>query len=322
MGPYLGTPNTEKDSENGDTDVCKWGATSMQGWRKSQEDAHIARCDLPDNVCLFGVFDGHGGKEVSIFVKEKFVAELIKSEEYKSKNYAEALKKNFRRMDVIMEEPEGKARLKQIQDEFGNPDPFSGGMNRGDDDSIAKFTGCTAVVVLITPTHYFCANAGDSRCVLGRASGPQMCFPLSDDHKPDNTEEKARIEAAGGFVEENRVNGSLNLSRSLGDFEYKSSENLPYTEQMVTCDPEVRSVARQQVDQFVILACDGIWDCLTSEECVVQTREALSRQPAGQPVSKIIEEMFDRIIAQDILSSAGVGTDNMTCIIVSLKARA
>jgi len=44
---------------------------------------------------------------------------------------------------------------------------------------------------------------------------------LSEDHKPDNYDEKRRIEAAGGFVEDNRVNGSLNLSRSLGDFTYK-----------------------------------------------------------------------------------------------------
>ncbi len=146
-----------------------------------------------------------------------------------------------------------------------------------------------------------------------------MCFPLSDDHKPDNPSEKARIQAAGGFVEENRVNGSLNLSRSLGDFEYKSVANLPFDQQMVICDPEIRSVSRQQADEFLILACDGIWDCLTSEECVTQTREALTTRAINQPLTKITEEMFDRIVATDILSSQGIGTDNMTCIIVQLK---
>jgi protein phosphatase 1G len=137
MGPYLGTPNKEKESENGENDVCKWGATSMQGWRKSQEDAHIARTDLPDGVCCFGVFDGHGGKEVSIYVKEKFVEELVKLEEFKNRQYGEALKRNFRRMDELMLSEEGKARLKAISDEHGNPDPFAGGIRTGEDQNVA-----------------------------------------------------------------------------------------------------------------------------------------------------------------------------------------
>ena len=94
---------------------------------------------------------------------------------------------------------------------------------------IANYTGCTATVVLISKDSIYCANAGDSRTVLARSSGTKMCEPLSDDHKPENDEERKRIEAAGGFVEENRVNGSLNLSRSMGDFEYKSKKDLPYT---------------------------------------------------------------------------------------------
>lgn len=44
---------------------------------------------------------------------------------------------------------------------------------------------------------------------------------MSEDHKPELPGEKARIMSNGGFVEDNRVNGVLNLSRSLGDLEYK-----------------------------------------------------------------------------------------------------
>lgn len=227
MGPYLGTPNTAKDSQNGDSSVCRWGATSMQGWRKSQEDTHIARTDLPDGVSIFGVFDGHGGREVSIFVEEKFCAELVKLEEYKSKNYGDALKRCFILMDEILLTDAGKARIQEIHASSDNQDVFSGGMMDQGSDNAARFVGCTATVVLISPTHIYCANAGDSRSVLARSVG-QQCVPLSEDHKPDNKEESTRIHTAGGFVEENRVNGSLALSRSIGDFEYKMAPGLPY----------------------------------------------------------------------------------------------
>ena len=180
-------------------------------------------------------------------------------------------------------------------------------------ESIVNFVGCTATVVLITKTDIYCANAGDSRTVLGRSNGT-MCMPLSEDHKPDNEDEKKRIEAAGGFVEENRVNGSLNLSRSMGDFEYKSKKDLSYLEQMVIVDPEVKKVARTQNDQFLMLACDGIWDCKTSEEGIDGMREALAQRKGK--ISGCIEELFEQIIATDILSSGGIGTDNMTCIVV------
>ncbi len=78
--------------------------------------------------------------------------------------------------------------------------------------------GCTANVVMITKTEIICANAGDSRAVLSKKTKAK---DLSVDHKPDLPNEKRRIERAGGFVEESRVNGMLALSRSLGDFEYK-----------------------------------------------------------------------------------------------------
>jgi len=68
------------------------------------------------------------------------------------------------------------------------------------------------------------ANAGDSRCVLSRNG---VAVPLSFDHKPDNQIEKNRIEKAGSTIMEGRVDGNLNLSRSLGDLKYKQVHTLP-----------------------------------------------------------------------------------------------
>lgn len=56
-----------------------------------------------------------------------------------------------------------------------------------------------------------------------------------------------------------RVNGGLNLSRSLGDFDYKQNSKLDYSEQMITCKPDIKCVARSSDDEFIIMGCDGIW---------------------------------------------------------------
>jgi serine/threonine protein phosphatase PrpC len=90
-------------------------------------------------------------------------------------------------------------------------------------DQGKSFAGCTATVLLVTKTEIICANAGDSRTVLSRGGRAQ---DMSEDHKPDNPGELARIQRSGGFVEDGRVNGMLALSRALGDFEYKNNSQL------------------------------------------------------------------------------------------------
>jgi serine/threonine protein phosphatase PrpC len=104
------------------------------------------------------------------------------------------------------------------------------------DGSISLGTGCTACVVLITPTKIFTANAGDSRGVLSRKG---HALPLSSDHKPENEAERKRIQAAGGDIVNGRVNGGLNLSRSFGDFNYKKAKNKAWDEQLIICKPDI-----------------------------------------------------------------------------------
>lgn len=165
MGAYLDTPITEKNPESGKNEMAAWGVCSMQGWRCSMEDAHIATAiDLPKSKTkgmLFGVFDGHGGKEVAVFAEENFKNILEGLPEFQSENYQEALKKAFLKTDSEVQKKE-----------------------------YAMDTGTTACVVLVTPTDIYCANAGDSRGVLCRDG---KAVPLSEDHKPDNDDELRRI---------------------------------------------------------------------------------------------------------------------------------
>lgn len=85
--------------------------------------------------------------------------------------------------------------------------------------------GCTANVILFDKEEFclYIANAGDSRCVLARSG---QAIPLSFDHKPESDEERKRIEKAGSYITDGRVDGNLNLSRALGDLKYKQKKEL------------------------------------------------------------------------------------------------
>jgi len=172
-----------------------------------------------------------------------------------------------------------------------------------------ELAGTTAITVLIKNNQLYCANVGDSRSV---ASVKGTCEPLSSDHKPSNTEENSRICKAGGWVEYNRVNGNLALSRALGDFVFKRNTNMKPEEQMVIALPDVEIRSINEDWEFVVLACDGIWDVLTNEEVVefVRRRIGLGLEPEA-----ICEEMMSTCLAPDC-QMGGLGCDNMTVIVV------
>lgn len=140
-------------------------------------------------------------------------------------------------------------------------------------------------------------NAGDSRAVCSVVGEAR---PLSHDHKPSNEKEARRIIAAGGWVEFNRVNGNLALSRALGDFAFKTNDTMPAEEQVVTGEhkkfqktfhnckfsafPDVITDTLTPDHEFIVLACDGIWDVMTNQEVVDFVREKLAEKRDPQSV--------------------------------------
>ena len=337
MGDFLSTPNKEKDSFDGENNFVRFGSSAMQGWRYRMEDAHLHSLNN-SNLDIFGVFDGHGGKEVSQFVKNHFIEEFINNPNTKYENIPNSLIETFLKMDDLLRTQKGKEELTELnkiskkEDDEQDKKEKKGGEKdfykyldpkNSEDCDIANITGCTAGVSVINEKNkkiYF-ANAGDSRAVICKNG---IGYQMSHDHKPDSAKEKNRIYKAGGWVNEGRIKGNLNLSRSLGDFEYKQDKNLSPKDQMITAYPEINIEIIDDNCEFIIVACDGIWDCLTPQGACDYIRTRLYDQKTGLPknnvkISKIIEEMMDSIISDDIGNENGIGCDNMSCIVIQFK---
>mmetsp|Transcript_8410 Transcript_8410/g.12531 ORF Transcript_8410/g.12531 Transcript_8410/m.12531 type:complete len:164 (+) Transcript_8410:899-1390(+) len=155
MGNTLDMPNTEKDSELYESSSgIQVGITAMQGWRLEMEDHHISRDfpSKPDHL-LLAVFDGHAGDGAAAYMSQHLIevvesskqwAEYIRGKAQNTTLLSEALEFAFVKLDELLLDVQGKSKL--------------------------DTSGCTSVVCVVTPTHIVCANAGDSRCVLGIAN--------------------------------------------------------------------------------------------------------------------------------------------------------
>ncbi|TNN56290.1 Protein phosphatase 1G [Liparis tanakae] len=179
-------------------------------------------------------------------------------------------------------------------------------------------SGTTAVVALIRGKQLIVANAGDSRCVVSERG---KAVDMSYDHKPEDEVELARIKHAGGKVTmDGRVNGGLNLSRAIGDHFYKRNKALTPEEQMISSMPDVKVLTLSGDHDFMVIACDGIWNVLSSQEVVDFVSERIKPDKSGHVrlLSNIVEELLDHCLAPDT-SGDGTGCDNMTCMIITLR---
>ena len=233
--------------------TLSYGFSSECGRRSEMEDFfhyhfhRLSRSSRQD-VCLFGVFDGHGGSQAAKYVKDNLFARLLSHPDAQS-NLPYALVQTFAQIDVEYLEKESEKHC---------------------DD------GTTAVVAIIQDNILTIANVGDSRAVL--SSGGET-IAMSDDHKPNRPDERKRIEEAGGIVVwaySWRVMGVMAVSRSIGDKLYK---------QYVISDPEIKQHVLNKEDDLLILASDGLWDVLSSREAVALISEVKDAEDAAKALS-------------------------------------
>lgn len=296
MGVFLDKPKKEKESDSGDGNGLRYALCSMQGWRVEMEDAHAIRiglCPELKDSSYFAVFDGHAGDFVSKYSSEHLIETIL--ELWKSSEVGE----NNSKKDLTDSEQVKRFRERIIEG-FLEIDSNMRGLP-------TEKSGTTAVAAFVTPNKVIFANCGDSRALL--CSNKNIKFVTSD-HKPYNEKEKRRIENAGGSVMIQRVNGSLAVSRALGDYDYKCSPNLPPTEQLVSAEPDLDVIERSDEDEFLILACDGVWDVMTNEDVVEYIS---SRLLVHADLKKVCEELLETCLAKG-------SRDNMSVILITFPA--
>jgi serine/threonine protein phosphatase PrpC len=308
------TPDRNVSVESGELrdqeEPVPWVACSMRGWRPAMEDAHIVSMLDPavfPDVGLFAVLDGHGGAEVSQLVSKLLCREV---ESLGRRQLAkgvppsvnEALEQALPRLDSKLRRgPLWLGRLLR-----GASHPFAG----------VGSTACVAAVDF-SKQEIVVANIGDSRAILVR-DGKDI--PLSEDHKPENPEEKERIENAGGRVERRgpccRIDGNLNLSRAFGDFHLKANSALPADKQKVIAFPDMKVERyRSSPQELLVVGCDGLFEKKSNADIARLVWNGVKKNSSLEDIGK------------DVLRSCcathprELGTDNESVIIVKLPAR-
>ena len=172
-----------------------------------------------------------------------------------------------------------------------------------------KFSGSTCVTIILTKNKIISANAGDSRAVMGRhINGKWISIELSHDQKPNNPGEKERILSHGGRIEAYKdENGGdfgpprvwlkyedvpgLAMSRSFGDEVAASVGTIS--------EPEIEEYEITEEDKFIIIASDGIWEFISSQECVEFIKDFYEKKDLKGCLKFLLNESSKRWIKEE-----------------------
>ena len=279
------------------------------GNEKPNQDNYFIIKDINNelNNYFIGVCDGHGkyGEEVSSFI---------------SLNLSENLKKNILNSKIDINKSPIESISKIITKTFIETN--SSLINNSNID--ISSSGCTCSSILLTQNNLISINLGDSRCILGRFNSENnswSCINLTRDHKPTEEDEKERIIKKGGNLSKGKDefgnssgiiriwkadgNIGLALTRSFGD-EIMSKVG-------VICEPEIKQFFLGKDDKFIIIGTDGLWEYISSEECVNMVKDFFLKNDIQGAGNFLLKEASKRwIVEQDVV-------DDITIILIFLE---
>lgn len=315
-----------------------YGISEEMGYRQEMEDACtiLQHMDVPSLAAeglapqsFFGVYDGHGGTDASSYLSHHLHINIGNALSECAGAIKEVMAANGGKLE------ESSSARKEVDREV--VEALTSAFLKTDEDFISTSdhpqSGSTATTALVMGRRLYCANTGDSRTFLCRNF---KAVRMTEDHKPWREDEQKRIRDAGGFVINNRVMGELAVSRAFGDNEFKKGiqsiideegVKMPngdkqksgeaddegqknWEQPLLIAKPDVEVTTITDDDQFLLLACDGLFDVFSEDEIVEFVKENL--EETGDPL-KCCEALTD-----DAINNRN-SRDNVSVILIILN---
>ena len=178
------------------------------------------------------------------------------------------------------------------------------------DNFVANEMGTTANIMLIKNGIIYIANVGDSLSVMYKN---KKAYNLNREHQTIIESEKERVLKSGANIVGYRINGMINLTRAIGDLKFKTNYNLKKHEQSVIALPEITKIEYSEDIEFIIMGCDGVWDCVKRQSVCDFVHKKIKENP-DKDLSEILKVIFDRCVST--VWGVVLGTDNMSCLII------
>lgn len=270
----------------------RYGYSVNQGPRASMEDAVDAIANLNGNLNseFYAVYDGHSGTEAVQFVRRRLPAVISSHPGFgDAEQLDEALRDAFTSTDEEL--------LQHLQAQGQSPTQKNG-------SSYVLSSGCVGCVAIVRGGRITVANLGDCRAVTCTAGD---IVALTVDHRPEvNEGERDRLKDLGVEVStDGYLHGRIGVSRAFGDWAWDAEEKC----RGLLCKPEVTSAEVNADTEFLLLACDGVFEKMTTKE-------------AGQIVRRKLRTSGDAKAAAEAIVQHAVkrnGSDNVSAMVVLFK---
>jgi serine/threonine protein phosphatase PrpC len=267
-------------------------STSLIGQRPSNEDHHFIYENINGentnytDINFYSIFDGHGGKGVSKFLKDKLPQYFIKKDVLYHPTKKSEYYKYIKKVTQIIQEK----LIKEV--------PSS------------KNSGSTALISIFynhnNKKYFYISNTGDSRAII--CNKYNIALPLTKDHKPAAYEEKKRITQLGGKIVYDQGDWrikDLSVSRAYGDL-----DAVPF----VNPSPDIFRYELDSNDKFMVMGCDGLWDVMSNQEVADYILEELDKLKKNKTTNGGGKNNIAKLLGEYAIQKGSY--DNITIIII------